>query len=284
MYVDFDIGNLGHGADRDIVLAGPYGSEAAGVVSVLNGATHALARRATPALPGANHVTAVRIVPGATPARELVVVGSDFVSTTLHVLNAATLQTTFSSGAIAPASDLGSVAIATFAGDASAHVIFTAPLNGVYSYNLGTHALDYSIPASASIGTLLPATEGVTRFAFAAFVDGQRAIQVIDAATGAALDAWTVPTEVRRMAADPNDPQRLVIEDNDGLAAIRLDTHAVEGRSSRLPFPPYNTSASLVVRAHGGVSTVYAGTAAGVYAFRLTPVASTIFADGFDPQ
>jgi hypothetical protein len=286
MYVDFDIGDVGHGADRDIVLAGPAGTNTPGVVTVLNGATHLLSRRATPAMPGANHVTAVRIVPGPVPSREIALIGSDFTSTTLHVVNAVTLRTTFSSGPLAPPPDGGSVAIATFAGDASAHAIFTVPFNGVYSYNLGTHTLDYAIPASVRIGALLAPANGVTRFAYTDYVDGQPVISVIDASTGAALDTLHVASEVLEMAGDPNEPERLIVEYADNLAALRLDTHALEGVSSTLPAPPgafWSSSNSLVVRASDGPSIAYAGTSAGVYAFRLLPAESSIFRDGFDP-
>jgi hypothetical protein len=286
MYVDFDIGNVGDGVDRDIVFAGPAGMSTPGVVAVLNGATHQLERRATPAMPGANHVTAVRIVPGAAPSSEIVLVGSDFNSTTLHVIDARTLRTTFSSGPLAPAPDAGTVAIATFAGDASAHVIFTVPFNGVYSYDLGTHTLDYSVPASTPIGSLLSPVNGVTRFVYGDYVDGQPVISVIDASTGANLDTLHVASEVLELAGDPNDPERLIVEYADNLAAIRLDTHVVEGVSNTLPAPPsafWSSSNSLVVRPSGGQSIAYAGTSAGVYAFHLLSVDSTIFRDGFDP-
>jgi hypothetical protein len=110
-------------------------------------------------------------------------------------------------------------------------------------------------------------------------------LALIDAATGAALDTVPVAGDVLKMAGDPGDPQRIVVEHADGLEAIRLDTHAVDGRSSRLPSPPnpYFSVDSLVVRASGGVSTAYAGTSAGVYAFRLTPTEASLFENGFDP-
>jgi hypothetical protein len=203
----------------------------------------------------------------------------------LHLLHASNLQEFWSSGPITYAqpayqSDLD---IAQIAGDTHPHAIVPAVLNGVFSWDLVTGTQDYHVPGSAMLGVVLPPLNGVTRYAyFDTAVPDHHAIKIIDAATGAALDEIAPVPEMLKMAADPLDPQRIIVEDANFVYAIRLDGHRVEARSAHVATPPL-VGRSLVVRVRDGVETVYAGTAMGVSAFRLVPAETSIFRNGFDP-
>lgn len=284
-YADFDIGNLGHGAERDIVLAGSVdgGTGPAIALSVLNPANQTVTIRAVRTLPGANHVAAVRIVPGPGPVRSILIAGSDFASTTLHLVNAGNMQVAWSSGAIAPAADGGSLELAQFGSDPALHAILAVPYNGVYSYNLTSHSLDYSIAiaGNVAVGTLLTVANGPTRFVYQELVAGKSDLVVIDAATGAEVDRLPLMPQIIAMAGDPTDAQRLFVRTPDRVYAIRLDERRIEGVSEDIAQAP-PTGRSLTVRVHDDGETVYAGTAVGVSAFHLTSTESPIFRSGFE--
>ncbi|MBA8889709.1 hypothetical protein FHW12_003956 [Dokdonella fugitiva] len=280
--VDVAIGHVQPGAGRQLVV---LGRDAAGgsydsVLEIVDGATHALLRRALVPLAGriATHVRLTDL--DGDGIDEIVLVsepGSGVLNgTRVHVLRADTLASLWTSPVLTPAWGASAAFLRPVAGGPP-HLMFAVPQAGLWSIDLANHLVDYSVPVSGKSIALLP--NG--RIAVLDF--GTPTLVVLDATDGTELDRLSMPDAAySAIAALPGDADRVAVAVGDHLQTWNLAEHQPEGPSPVVG-PDLAARGTLLAHAGANGTTLYAGNSIGIWAFPTRPYASLIFADGFEP-
>jgi hypothetical protein len=252
-------------------------------IAYVNGITHAVTRHSL-TLPANRVPTHMRMVDiDGDDIPEIVLISepatSEAPGTQVHIVRSDTFATSWSSPILAPQFPATWADVRPASATRAPRLLFTLHDTGLWSIDLGTHFVDFSVFADAGAATYLPNPEGADSVAF--MDDTAGLLRIVDATTGTDVDQIAFSKHYRALAPDPSDAQRLFMAAGDHLVSVHLDTHRHEGMSPLLD-QALALGATMTSAIVGDNTVIYAGGSIGIWATTVTQHENSIFADGFE--
>jgi len=277
-FVDFDLAQLDADPAQEIVLLGSH-PQAPQVVAVFDGATRTRERRQVLALPNTEILTGLRAVPAATGSPNDLLVTSGWYNggfgLNVFLLDGTSLIPRWTLSLPGADYTIRHLEVRQMDADAALEAVIGTD-NGIHIVDLqtGQSQRDVSVQAHAYAVQDLPAGRRLLAAGFSELTS-------YDAATGALLDRFSLPSQFAAMTVDPSDPDRLFIAlETQRVHALRLSAAREEGRSD-LIMPAYGNFLAVRATLRFAGGRLMLGDMKGVQAFDVDATETPLFADGF---
>lgn len=277
-YAAFDLAQLDTDAAQEIVAVGQNSLQSP-MLTVFDGASHAMQQRVPLNLIDSADFSAVRALPPSQPGgvSDLLLASVSGSAIKLFRLDGATLQLRWSTQLQGGYMPLRQLELHQLDADPDPEIVVDADYRSAV-VNLQDGAIQLDFNPEARAGLSVQALPGSPRLIV--YDEYRRELRAYDAADGTLRGRFALRSDYAAIAVDPSDPQRLfAVLDTGRVHALRLDGAYEEGRSA-FSVAPNGRRTTLTTRD----TELLLGDINGVWELGFTPDAGepSLFRGGFE--